>query len=208
MERQVGWSSRRAQELADRSAPGAPTRRSSSTCGSTYYGTPTPLNQMATDQRARGAAAVVQPWDRSQLGAIEKAIRKSDSGLNPTNDGKIIRLPIPPLTEERRKELVKMVQQKRGGGPRRRSATCAARSPPHQAAGEGKTRSPRRRRRAHGQPAEADRTAVERSRGSGRRKETGADGGLEATLATQGRVAVSGRPTVARFAEHCIGTLC
>jgi ribosome recycling factor len=72
-----------------------------------YYGTPTPLNQVASLHVPEPSLIVVQPWDVSQLGAIEKAIRSADLGLNPVNDGKLIRVPIPPLTEERRKELVK-----------------------------------------------------------------------------------------------------
>jgi ribosome recycling factor len=72
-----------------------------------YYGTLTPLNQLATLHVPEPSLITVQPWDLSQIGALEKAIRSSDLGLNPSNDGKIIRVPIPPLTEERRKELVK-----------------------------------------------------------------------------------------------------
>ncbi len=72
-----------------------------------YYGTPTPLNQVANLHVPEPSLITIQPWDVSQIGAIEKAIRVSDLGLNPSNDGKIVRLPIPPLTEERRKELVK-----------------------------------------------------------------------------------------------------
>ena len=72
-----------------------------------YYGTPTPLNQVATLHVPEPSLIVVQPWDVSQIGAVEKAIRSADLGLNPVNDGKLIRVPIPPLTEERRKELVK-----------------------------------------------------------------------------------------------------
>jgi ribosome recycling factor len=72
-----------------------------------YYGTPTPLNQVANLHVPEPSLITLQPWDVSQIGAIEKAIRSSDLGLNPANDGKLIRLPIPPLTEERRKELVK-----------------------------------------------------------------------------------------------------
>ena len=72
-----------------------------------YYGTPTPLNQVANLHVPEPSLITVQPWDASQIGAIEKAIRASDLGLNPANDGKIVRLPIPPLTEERRKEIVK-----------------------------------------------------------------------------------------------------
>ena len=72
-----------------------------------YYGTPTPLNQVANLHVPEPSLITIQPWDVSQIGAIEKAIRSSDLGLNPANDGKLIRVPIPPLTEERRKELVK-----------------------------------------------------------------------------------------------------
>ena len=72
-----------------------------------YYGTPTPLNQVANLHVPEPNLITIQPWDVSQIGLIEKVIRTSDLGLNPGNDGKIIRLPIPPLTEERRKELVK-----------------------------------------------------------------------------------------------------
>jgi ribosome recycling factor len=74
-----------------------------------YYGTPTPLSQMATLHVPDASMITVQPWDVSQIGAIEKAIRGADLGLNPANDGKIIRVPIPALTEERRKDLVKKV---------------------------------------------------------------------------------------------------
>ena len=72
-----------------------------------YYGTPTPLNQVANLHVPEPNLITIQPWDVSQIGLIEKVIRTSDLGLNPANDGKIIRLPIPPLTEERRKEMVK-----------------------------------------------------------------------------------------------------
>jgi ribosome recycling factor len=72
-----------------------------------YYGTPTPLNQIANLHVPEPSMITIQPWDVSQIGPIEKAIRTSDLGLNPANDGKMIRLPIPPLTEERRKDLVK-----------------------------------------------------------------------------------------------------
>src|SRR5580704_13032475 len=72
-----------------------------------YYGTPTPLNQVANLHVPEPSLITIQPWDVSQIGPIEKSIRTSDLGLNPSNDGKLIRLPIPPLTEERRKEFVK-----------------------------------------------------------------------------------------------------
>jgi len=72
-----------------------------------YYGTPTPLNQVATLGVPEPTLVTIQPWDASLLAVIEKAIRSSDMGLNPMNDGKILRVPIPALTEERRHELVK-----------------------------------------------------------------------------------------------------
>ena len=72
-----------------------------------YYGTPTPVNQLATLHVPEASLLTLQPWDASQIGSIEKAIRAADLGLNPSNDGKLIRVPIPPLTEERRKDLVK-----------------------------------------------------------------------------------------------------
>jgi len=74
-----------------------------------YYGTPTPLNQMASIHVPEPQMITVQPWDQTQIAAIEKAIRSADLGLNPSNDGKLVRVPIPPLTEERRKQLAKQV---------------------------------------------------------------------------------------------------
>jgi ribosome recycling factor len=74
-----------------------------------YYGTPTPLNQVAGISVPEARLLVIQPWDRGTIGLIEKAILKSDLGLNPSNDGQVIRIGIPPLTEERRKQLVKVV---------------------------------------------------------------------------------------------------
>jgi ribosome recycling factor len=76
-----------------------------------YYGATTPLNQLATLSAPEPRLLVVQPYDRNAMGNIEKAILKSDLGLTPNNDGKIIRVPIPQLTEERRKELVKHVKK-------------------------------------------------------------------------------------------------
>jgi ribosome recycling factor len=72
-----------------------------------YYGSPVPLNQVAQLHVPEPAMITVQPWDTSMMGAIEKAIRNADLGLNPSNDGKIVRVPIPPLTEERRRDLAK-----------------------------------------------------------------------------------------------------
>jgi ribosome recycling factor len=77
-----------------------------------YYGAPTPLQQLANITAPEARLLVIQPYDRSAMGAIEKAIQKSELGLNPANDGTLIRIPIPPLTEERRKEFVKVVKQK------------------------------------------------------------------------------------------------
>jgi ribosome recycling factor len=76
-----------------------------------YYGTPTPLSQMASVHVPEPQLITVQPWDQTQIGAIEKAIRSSDLGLNPSNDGKMVRIPIPPLTEERRKQLARQVHE-------------------------------------------------------------------------------------------------
>ena len=77
-----------------------------------YYGTPTPLRQIAGFTVPDAMLLVVSPYDKSALGAIEKAIQGSDLGINPSNDGSVIRLAFPPLTEERRKELVKVVRHK------------------------------------------------------------------------------------------------
>jgi ribosome recycling factor len=74
-----------------------------------YYGTMTPLNQMASVHAPEPQMLTVQPWDQTQLNPIEKAIRSADLGLNPSNDGKLVRVPIPALTEERRKQLAKQV---------------------------------------------------------------------------------------------------
>ncbi|HLA12436.1 MAG TPA: ribosome recycling factor [Pyrinomonadaceae bacterium] len=76
-----------------------------------YYGTMTPLNQMASVHAPEPQMLTVQPWDQTQLVAVEKAIRGADLGLNPSNDGKLVRIPIPPLTEERRKQLAKQVHE-------------------------------------------------------------------------------------------------
>lgn len=75
-----------------------------------YYGSQTPLNQTANISVPEARLVVIQPWDKSTLSLIEKAILASDLGLNPSNDGKVIRINIPPLTEERRKELAKIAK--------------------------------------------------------------------------------------------------
>ena len=77
-----------------------------------YYGTPTPLNQLAQISVPEPRLLVVQVYDKSQIGAVEKALRTSEQGFNPASDGQVIRVPIPPLTEERRREYVKLVRQK------------------------------------------------------------------------------------------------
>lgn len=76
-----------------------------------YYGSSTPLNQLASVSVPDSRTLTIQPWDKGAFGSVEKAIQKSDLGLNPVNDGKIIRISIPPLTEERRKELVKVAKK-------------------------------------------------------------------------------------------------
>ncbi|NLA58958.1 MAG: ribosome recycling factor [Firmicutes bacterium] len=76
-----------------------------------YYGTMTPLNQLATISAPEARLLLIQPWDKNSIKDIEKALLKSDLGLTPSSDGSVIRLVIPPLTEERRKELVKLVRK-------------------------------------------------------------------------------------------------
>ena len=76
-----------------------------------YYGTPTPIDQIASLSTPDSRTITIQPWDRAAFGLVEKAIQKSDLGLTPVNDGKIIRIGIPPLTEDRRKELVKVAKK-------------------------------------------------------------------------------------------------
>ena len=76
-----------------------------------YYGVPTAINQLAAVSVAEARILMIQPWDASSLKAIEKAIQTSDLGINPQNDGKVIRLVFPPLTEERRKEIVKTIKK-------------------------------------------------------------------------------------------------
>ena len=76
-----------------------------------YYGAPTPVNQLAAVSVTEASTLTIQPWDTSILRQIEKAIQKSDIGINPNNDGKVIRMQFPPLTEDRRKDIVKDVQK-------------------------------------------------------------------------------------------------
>jgi len=77
-----------------------------------YYGTLTPLNQLASVHIPEARVIVIQPWDRQALSAIEKAIQRSDIGINPSNDGQVIRLVLPQLTEERRRDLTKLVRKR------------------------------------------------------------------------------------------------
>lgn len=77
-----------------------------------YYGTPTPMNQLATIAIPEARLILIQPWDKKALSDIEKALLASDLGLNPSNDGTVIRLPIPPLSEERRRDLVRTLGQR------------------------------------------------------------------------------------------------
>ena len=76
-----------------------------------YYGTPTPINQLANMSTPDPRLIVISPYDKSSIGAIEKAVLSANLGLTPSNDGKVVRIPIPPLTEERRKELVKQIHR-------------------------------------------------------------------------------------------------
>jgi ribosome recycling factor len=76
-----------------------------------YYGTATPINQLATLSIPEPRQIVIQPWDQAALGEIERAILKSELGLTPTNDGKVVRIMLPPLTADRRKDLVKLVRK-------------------------------------------------------------------------------------------------
>lgn len=76
-----------------------------------YYGVPTPLQQVASVQVADARLIIIKPWEKTMVPAVEKAIQQSDLGLNPNSDGEVIRLPVPPLTEDRRRELVKMVKR-------------------------------------------------------------------------------------------------
>src|SRR3954468_5822454 len=111
-ERRMG----RAVEAMERDFQGLRTGRASTSLVERlhvdYYGTQTPLNQLASISVPEPHQIVIQPWDRSVLGAIEKAIQKSDIGLMPNVDGTVVRLNIPPLTEDRRKDLVKVVHKR------------------------------------------------------------------------------------------------
>ena len=106
----------RAVEVMERDFQGLRTGRASTSIVERlmvdYYGTQTPLNQLAGISVPESHQIVIQPWDRAVLGAIEKAIQKSDIGLVPNVDGTVVRLNIPPLTEERRKDLVRVVHKR------------------------------------------------------------------------------------------------
>jgi len=81
-----------------------------------YYGTPTPLNQLATISVPEARLILIQPWDKGALAGIERSLLSSDIGLNPSNDGNVIRIPIPPLSEDRRRELVRLLGRRIEGG--------------------------------------------------------------------------------------------
>jgi ribosome recycling factor len=106
----------RAVEVMERDFAGLRTGRASTSLVERihveYYGTPTPLNQLAGISVPESHQIVIQPWDRGVLGAIEKAILKSDIGITPNVDGAVVRLNIPPLTEERRRDIVKSVHKR------------------------------------------------------------------------------------------------
>ncbi len=106
----------RAVEAMERDFQGLRTGRASTSLVDRivveYYGTPTPLNQLAGISVPEAHQIAIQPWDRGVLGAIEKAIQKSDIGLMPNVDGTVVRLNIPPLTEERRRDIVKAVHKR------------------------------------------------------------------------------------------------
>ena len=106
----------RAVEAMERDFQGIRTGRASTSLVERltveYYGTPTPLNQLAGISIPEAHQIVIQPWDRGVLGAIEKAVLKSDIGLMPNVDGTVVRLNIPPLTEERRRDIVKVVHKR------------------------------------------------------------------------------------------------
>ena len=106
----------RAVEIMERDFQGLRTGRASTSLVERlvveYYGTPTPLNQIAGISVPEAHQIVIQPWDRSVLGAIEKAIQRSDIGLTPNVDGSVVRLNIPALTEERRRDIVKSVHRR------------------------------------------------------------------------------------------------
>ena len=158
-----------------------------------YYGATMPLNQLSTISAPEARLITVQPYDKSAIAAIERAINESDLGLHPSNDGNVIRLAIPELTEERRGELVKVVQRARGGGPR-----SSAKHPPrdHERAARAQVeggdlvrrRAPRRERaaEAHGRARLPRSTTPSRarkprfSRSDGRRERGNGDGRLPA----------------------------
>ena len=175
MRHTVDTRAARARDDAHRAAPRS---RCSTTIRVDYYGTPTPLNQVGNLAVPDPTLITLQPWDPALLPAIEKAIRTSDLDLNPQNDGKIIRIPVPSLTEERRKNLVKHRPQARRGGPGRDPQRAPRRQRPPQEAAEG-ARGQRGRREARPRRGpEADRPA---HRGDQRRpqEEGGRDhGGL------------------------------
>ena len=156
-----------------------------------YYGTKTPLKQLATIGVPEARMLTIQPFDPGSIRNIEKSIMESDLGLTPSNDGKMIRLPIPQLTEERRKELVKVVRGPRGGSPDR-----GARDPARRDEGaEGARRLGRRRRRRgasrRGAGAEAHRRSHEADRRPAEAQGSRGHGGLVARPLAPDRVTAS-----------------
>src|SRR5919197_5863365 len=137
-----------------------------------YYGSPTPINGVANISAPDPHLVVVQPWDRGMLGPIEKAIQKSDLGINPTNDGQVIRLVLPQLTEERRKELVKQVHH-RAEEARVAVRNCRRDALDHlrKAEKDGGI-SAEDERRAAGRPQKLTRQFVDRGDDVSKRKET------------------------------------
>ena len=165
-----------------------------------YYGTSTPLNQLAGISVPEPHQIVIQPWDRGVLGAIEKAITKSDIGLMPNVDGTVVRLNIPPLTEERRKEIV------RGVHKRMEEARVEIRNLRREAADHLKKRSGRRRRRRGASrarvPPEDHRPARRRGRsprgGEGSRRSWRSSESRIDRLTGRRRIAVEPRARIGR----------
>ena len=122
------WTSRVEAFKSDlaRSAPAAPTPALLDHVHVDYYGSPMPISQVANVTLLDARTISVQPWEKKMGRAIEKAIRESDLGLNPARQGDLMRVPMPPLTEERRKELIKVVRHEAENARRSPCATCAA----------------------------------------------------------------------------------
>ena len=126
------------------------------------YGSQMPLNQLANVSAPEPQLITVQAWDVSQIGAIEKAIRSADLGLNPMNDGKLVRVPVPALTEERRKEMVKHLHKVAGGASHRGPQHPPRRQRPDQESHEGQEDHRRRRARRSGRRSRSSPTTKSR----------------------------------------------